>query len=64
MKIMLSANWCIPCRQLKSQIENSNLDIEIVDIETDRGCELVDQYNVKHIPAFIIDGELVTSYNI
>lgn len=57
---LLTASWCRPCSSMKEFITTNNLDVEIIDIESDLGSEMVDIYGVKSIPTFIIDETYAT----
>jgi thioredoxin-like negative regulator of GroEL len=53
--IRLGASWCNPCRQLEQQLAGlPNLpQPEYVDIDTERGKQLREQYGVRTVPSMI-----------
>lgn len=52
-----SAQWCVPCRKLKKELETSTLEVvsvlEDVDIESETGADLVSRYEIKTIPSIV-----------
>lgn len=62
MKTVLkfSANFCIPCQQLKPIFEDviSNLtDIKVVEIDVEEHPDIASNYKVKSIPTVIVTDE-------
>jgi len=64
--IDFSAKWCPPCRAMKPVVhelaEELRGRLEVIEIDVDQSPDLARQYNVDHIPCFILlrDGKEVT----
>ena len=65
--IKIGAEWCGPCRQLSTIIQNLEEDkvkdviFGEVDIESDNVDDILTEYKVRNIPVilFIKDGQLI-----
>lgn len=58
--IKMSAQWCLPCQQLKPIFEDviSNLtDIKVVEIDVEEHPDIASNYKVKSIPTVIVTDE-------
>jgi len=56
------AAWCGPCRIMKPVVEkvvSERSDVELfeVDVDTEDGACMVDEYNVSSVPTFILEDE-------
>ena len=58
--IMVSAGWCQPCHVAKHDMENDKVlsdlvkKYEIIDVDYDLDKDIVEGYNIKTVPTFII----------
>lgn len=65
--IVFSADWCGACQKYKQDsIENTDLseilkNYEIVDVDFDVDKDIVEGYNIKTVPTFIIFDNTVES---
>lgn len=58
MKIVTAA-WCGPCKALKAQLKEKNIEVEFVDADEDR--DFVTENNVKSVPTLVTgDGQLIS----
>ena len=53
---LFSAPWCQNCQPVKKYIEENNLDVEVLDIDTN--MEEAQKAGVKGIPALIESGKV------
>ena len=52
-----STEWCLPCKKMKPLIQvmkRENPNIKFLTINADANTDLVENYNIKGIPSFII----------
>ena len=55
--ISFSTQWCVPCRKMKpviEEIQRENSNIKVLFIDADANTELVQRYDVKGVPVFIV----------
>lgn len=58
--IIVSASWCQPCHIAKHDMENDSIlssivkRYEIIDIDYDIDKDVVDGYNIKTVPTFVV----------
>ncbi|MEC7863981.1 MAG: thioredoxin domain-containing protein [Bacteroidota bacterium] len=55
--IDFSAQWCVPCRKMKpviQEIQKENSNIKVLFIDADVNKELIKQYQIKGVPAFVV----------
>lgn len=53
-----TAEWCKPCGALKKVLEKENIEIKnIIDVDLPENKPLMAKYNIRSIPAIIIDHE-------
>ncbi len=61
--LYFTAAWCGPCRMLKPVLEKieSESDLEIVRVDTDKFAELAQEYKIMSVPTMILfkDGQSV-----
>ena len=56
--IKLYSNSCGPCKVLENNLKQANIEHESVNITSDKGEELADEYNVRNIPTLLLlDGD-------
>jgi thioredoxin 1 len=51
------ATWCNPCKLMNpilDEVEKENKDIVITRIDIDLNKDMVNQYNIKSVPTYII----------
>jgi thioredoxin 1 len=58
------AEWCGPCKMMNpviDELEKEYPDLKIVKIDIDADAEMVQRYNIKSVPTYILeeDGEIV-----
>lgn len=57
---LVSAQWCSPCKVLKSQLAEEGIDIEVIDV--DENSEYVQKMDIRSVPTLVVnDSELITS---
>lgn len=54
--LKISAAWCMPCRQLKKELEDFEL-VPILEFDADENEQLCNDYNIRSIPSLIFLGE-------
>jgi len=55
--LKLSASWCVPCKQMTTQIDRLNaqlVGVEIENIDIDENTEIAKKYNVRSIPTLLV----------
>jgi len=55
--IDFSTQWCVPCKKMKpviKEIQKENLNIKVLFIDADVNKELIQQYQIKGVPVFIV----------
>lgn len=61
--IVLTGRWSHECREVekfwKQRQKRHSFDLEIVDVDTDTGMKIMDEYEVSSVPVTIIDDEVV-----
>jgi hypothetical protein len=59
--ILATAEWCMPCKVVKKEIEKHNYNVDIKDYDED--MEFFTENNIKSVPKLLVyDGEtLITS---
>jgi len=61
--IILVGRWSRECREVenfwKQKKKKINFKLEIIDIDSDNGMKLMDEYEVSSVPVTIIDDEVV-----
>jgi len=63
--ILLSTTWCGACKQAKRRLKSSNISYIEYDAETSaKGRKLMEEYNAKGYPTFIIGDESRTGLNM
>jgi thioredoxin-like negative regulator of GroEL len=48
--VVLSADWCSPCKSLKKQLDKAEIPYEVADIDTPKGSKLADKLGVQGVP--------------
>lgn len=52
--LKFSADWCQPCKQLATSIEQAKLTIPVEEINVDNEPDSVTQYSVRGVPTLIL----------
>lgn len=63
--IIVSADWCNPCKKLKKEIsENLELlqDVIILNIDFDTNTEIIKKYQINKIPTIISNNKKYEGY--
>tara|TARA_R100001594_G_scaffold53735_1_gene87274 strand:+ start:12467 stop:12676 length:210 start_codon:yes stop_codon:yes gene_type:complete len=55
--ILFTADWCTQCKPIKQFLDNNTRDVEVVNVDTESGEELMQKYNVRGLPTLISNGE-------
>ncbi|MFW6009238.1 MAG: thioredoxin [archaeon] len=61
------ADWCMPCKQLTSileEIAEENKDIKIYKIDVEENTKYVQKYNINSIPMLILLNNKEVAYKI
>jgi glutaredoxin len=58
--ILMGAKWCPPCQRVKDFLDNNGIDYLYVDIDTEEGMALAQDWGVRSIPSMSIGGNLVS----
>lgn len=58
--ILLGATWCGPCKGVKMFLDNRGIDYDYVDVDTEAGLALAQDWGVRNVPSMSIDGTIVT----
>ncbi len=55
------AEWCGPCKMFSTVLENANIDVTVIKVDTDKFDDLARKYGVMSIPTIILfeDGKEV-----
>lgn len=56
MKVLkFSADWCSPCHMMKPIVKEvaSELDVEVVEINTDEASDTTRRYGIRSIPTLV-----------
>jgi thiol-disulfide isomerase/thioredoxin len=51
--ILLSATWCGPCKFLKDRLAAENITVDILDVDSPDGSDLVKKYKVRSVPTLL-----------
>ena len=51
--LKFQSKTCNPCKQLSKVLEELNVETKVVDIATDEGKTLVDQYGIRAVPTLV-----------
>ena len=54
--VLLGASWCAPCKMVKQFLDNRGITYEYIDIDTDEGMEMAQDYKVRGVPTMVIIG--------
>ncbi|MDD3803863.1 MAG: thioredoxin family protein [bacterium] len=61
--IVLVGRWSHECREVekfwKERIKKLPATLEIIDVDSDRGMNLMDEFEVSSVPVTIIDDEVI-----
>jgi thioredoxin 1 len=52
------AEWCGPCKMMNpviDELEKEYPDLKIVKIDIDADAEMVQRYNIKSVPTYILE---------
>jgi len=62
--VLLSADWCGYCQEMKEDLREARVPFKILDVEeTETGRRVYDALDLDGIPATIVDGQLVLGYD-
>ena len=54
MKILkFSSDYCMACKNLAKQLENTDLPIINYNVDTDEAEPLIDKYNIRNVPVLV-----------
>lgn len=60
--MLFTANWCGPCKSVKRVIEESNIEVDIMDV--DIHPDLCKAHAVLTVPTLVLEnGTLITTAN-
>lgn len=59
---LITAAWCGPCKLLKSQLEEANIGVEIIDV--DENMEYVQNLGIRAVPTLVVNDSDLISNNI
>lgn len=66
MKVLkIYSETCGPCKVLERNLQEANISHESVDIDSERGGELVSKYKVRGVPTLILvndEGHVINRY--
>jgi thioredoxin 1 len=51
--LKFSAEWCAPCKQLKIALKNSDISVEIEEIDVDEYSDIAKTYGIRSIPTLV-----------
>ncbi len=57
----MGAKWCPPCQRVKDFLYSKGIDYLYVDIDTEEGLALAQDWGVRSIPSMSIEGKIVSS---
>lgn len=61
--IVLTGTWSHECREVekfwKQKSKKTKFNLEIIDVDTEKGMKLMDEFEVSSVPVTIIDNEVV-----
>ena len=52
---LFTANWCSQCKPVKQFIDTNNLDVELIDVDTEEGANVASSLGIRGLPT-LIDG--------
>lgn len=58
--IWFTAVWCQPCKQMKERFGDklpSDLPVEYVNVDDEAALPLMQRYNVRAVPTFVLEKE-------
>jgi len=58
--VLLGATWCGPCKGVKMFLDNRGIEYDYVDVDTEAGLALAQDWGVRNVPSMNIDGTIVT----
>lgn len=58
--VILSADWCVGCSALKSQLDKKDISYEVIDADSEKGMDFCKEHGVKSLPtSFVYEGNEV-----
>tara|TARA_R110001599_G_scaffold100119_3_gene256463 strand:+ start:603 stop:818 length:216 start_codon:yes stop_codon:yes gene_type:complete len=61
MNKIVTAQWCGPCKMLKGEIKNANIEVEYID--ADDNMDFCNKLGITSIPTLITsEKEIITGY--
>ena len=53
---LFTANWCSQCKPVKQFIDSNNLEVELIDVDTEKGANAASALGIRGLPT-LVDGD-------
>jgi len=57
--VLIGAEWCNPCKRVKSFLDNRGIDYVYVDVDTEEGMGLAKDWSIRTVPSMEVDGNII-----
>ena len=62
--VMLAAEWCGYCKQLRAEFDQAGVDYRVLDVDTDVGDAALKSLRRRGVPVTIIGQRVIAGYDI
>ena len=59
-RVLLGAAWCGPCKRVKEYLDNRGVSYDYVDVDTEAGMKLAQDWTVRTVPSMNVDGTVLS----
>lgn len=54
---MFTADWCSYCKVAKKVIEDNNLDVELIDVDVEKGQVAASNLGIRALPTLVVGND-------
>lgn len=58
-KVLITSEWCGSCKEAKIKYDSAHIDYMEVQYDSEMGEKLIDEHNIRRIPALVYDGGVI-----
>lgn len=58
--VLIGAEWCNPCKRVKTFLDNRGIDYVYVDVDTEEGMGLAKDWSIRTVPSMEVDGNIIS----
>jgi len=57
--VLIGAEWCNPCKRVKTFLDNRGIDYVYVDVDTEEGMGLAKDWSIRTVPSMEVGGNII-----